>query len=175
MALLEVTDLRTSFSTDDGVVGAVDGVSFSVDRGKVLGIVGESGCGKSVTKLSIMGLLPGKNVRISGSAMLDGRDLLTLSKPELRQVRGNDAAMIFQDPMTSLNPVHKIGAQLVEAVDLHKNVSRSRRPGAGRRDADRGRHPGAVRAHGQLPARAVGRHAPAGHDRDGADQQPAAS
>ncbi len=125
MALLEVTDLCTSFATDDGVVGAVDHVSFSVDRGKVLGIVGESGSGKSVTNLTLMGLLPGSNVRITGTAMLDGRDLLKLSKAELRQVRGNDAAMIFQDPMTSLNPVHKIGAQLIEAVNLHRKVSKT--------------------------------------------------
>jgi peptide/nickel transport system ATP-binding protein len=125
MALLEVKDLCTTFKTDDGLVGAVDHVSFSVDRGKVLGIVGESGSGKSVTNLSLMGLLPGKSVKITGTAMLDGRDLLSLSKSELRNVRGNDAAMIFQDPMTSLNPVHKIGAQLVEAVNLHKDVSKS--------------------------------------------------
>jgi peptide/nickel transport system ATP-binding protein len=125
MALLEVNDLSTTFTTDDGMVGAVDHVSFSVDRGKVLGIVGESGSGKSVTNLSLMGLLPGKNVKITGTAMLDGRDLLTLSGSELRQVRGNDAAMIFQDPMTSLNPVMKIGAQLTEAVHLHRDVSKA--------------------------------------------------
>jgi peptide/nickel transport system ATP-binding protein len=125
MALLEVNDLSTTFTTDDGAVGAVDHVSFSVDRGKVLGIVGESGSGKSVTNLTLMGLLPGKGVKITGTAMLDGRDLLTLSKSELRQVRGNDAAMIFQDPMTSLNPVHKIGDQLTEAVHLHRDVSKA--------------------------------------------------
>jgi peptide/nickel transport system ATP-binding protein len=125
MALLEVSDLSTTFTTDDGPVGAVDHVSFSVDRGKVLGIVGESGSGKSVTNLTLMGLLPGKNVKITGTAMLDGRDLLKLSGSELRRVRGNDAAMIFQDPMTSLNPVHKIGAQLTEAVHLHRDVSKA--------------------------------------------------
>jgi peptide/nickel transport system ATP-binding protein len=125
MALLEVNDLSTTFMTDDGAVGAVDHVSFSVDRGKVLGIVGESGSGKSVTNLTLMGLLPGKNVKISGTAMLDGRDLLKLGKSELRQVRGNDAAMIFQDPMTSLNPVLKIGSQLTEAVHLHRDVSKA--------------------------------------------------
>jgi peptide/nickel transport system ATP-binding protein len=123
MALLEVTDLSTTFSTDDGLVGAVDRVSFSVDKGKVLGIVGESGSGKSVTNLTLMGLLP-ENVKVSGSAMLGDQDLLKLSGPELRKVRGNDVAMIFQDPMTSLNPVYTVGAQLTEAINLHRDVSK---------------------------------------------------
>src|SRR3954452_14858987 len=103
MALLEVTDLRTTFTTDDGPVGAVDGVSFEVDRGQVLGIVGESGSGKSVTSLSIMGLLPRQRTKISGEVMFDGRNLLELNNEQLRKVRGDDIAMIFQDPMTSLN------------------------------------------------------------------------
>jgi peptide/nickel transport system ATP-binding protein len=123
MALLEVNDLRTTFRTDDGEVGAVDGVSFSVERGRVLGIVGESGSGKSVTSLSIMGLLPRRRTTISGSVKLDGKELLTLKPDELRQIRGDDMAMIFQDPMTSLNPVYTIGRQLEEAVRLHRSVS----------------------------------------------------
>ena len=125
MALLEVTDLRTQFRTDDGVVKAVDGVSFSVEKGQTLGIVGESGCGKSVTCLTIMGLNPKRNTISSGQALWKGRDLLGMSPTELREVRGNDIAMIFQDPMTSLNPVHTIGRQLVEAVMLHKDVTKA--------------------------------------------------
>jgi peptide/nickel transport system ATP-binding protein len=121
--LLEVHDLRTSFVTDDGIVGAVDGVSFTVEQGKTLGIVGESGCGKSVTMLTVMGLNPKKTARSAGRALLRGEDLLKASPRRLREVRGNEMAMIFQDPMTSLNPVHKIETQLVEAILLHRDVS----------------------------------------------------
>src|ERR1700745_2914972 len=123
MALLEVTDLKTEFLTDDGVVRAVDGVSFSVEKGKTLGIVGESGSGKSVTCLTIMGLNNRRNTITSGEALFKGRDLLTMGSAELREIRGNDVSMIFQDPMTSLNPVHTIGKQLVEAVLLHNDVT----------------------------------------------------
>ncbi|MGH3072528.1 MAG: ATP-binding cassette domain-containing protein, partial [Gaiellaceae bacterium] len=117
-------DLRTSFRTDDGIVQAVDGVSFAVERGKTLGIVGESGCGKSVTCLSIMGLNNRRNTISSGEALFNGEDLLQRSPRWLRALRGNDIAMIFQDPMTSLNPVHSIGRQLVEAVMLHRDVTK---------------------------------------------------
>jgi len=123
VALLEVEDLKTHFRTDDGIVKAVDGVSFSVEKGKTLGIVGESGSGKTVTCLSIMGLNPKRNTISSGKAMFKGKDLLGMGSRQLRQVRGDEIAMIFQDPMTSLNPVHKIGAQLVEAIMLHRDVS----------------------------------------------------
>ena len=123
MALLEVRDLKTHFRTDDGVVKAVDGVSFSVEKGKTLGIVGESGSGKSVTCLTIMGLNSKRNTLSSGEAIFNGENLLTMSPGRLRDIRGNDIAMIFQDPMTSLNPVHRIGAQLVEAIQLHRDVS----------------------------------------------------
>ena len=119
MALLDVRDLKTHFRTDDGVVRAVDGVSFSVEKGKTLAIVGESGCGKSVTCMSVMGLNPRQNTITTGEALFNGRDLLKLPPDELRKVRGNEISMIFQDPMTSLNPVHTIGAQLREAVLLH--------------------------------------------------------
>ena len=122
--LLDVRDLRTSFVTDDGIVGAVDGVSFTLEAGKTLGIVGESGCGKSVTNLSIMGLNP-KTARISGEALFRGEDLLKASGARLREIRGDEIAMIFQDPMTSLNPVHRIGDQLVEAVLLHNDISKA--------------------------------------------------
>ena len=124
MALLEVRDLRTSFRTDDGVVKAVDGVSFSVEQGKTLGIVGESGCGKSVTCLTIMGLNNRRLTESSGEALFKGEDLLRLDQRRLRELRGNDVAMIFQDPMTSLNPVHSVGKQLVEAVLLHRDVTK---------------------------------------------------
>jgi peptide/nickel transport system ATP-binding protein len=124
MALLSVTDLKTYFKTDDGVVKAVDGVSFSVEKGATLGIVGESGSGKSVTCLTIMGLNSKKNTITSGEALFKDQDLLRMSPRKLREIRGNDIAMIFQDPMTSLNPVHKIGDQLVEAVLLHQDVTK---------------------------------------------------
>jgi peptide/nickel transport system ATP-binding protein len=123
VALLEVKDLRTSFQTQDGVVKAVDGVSFSVEKGQTLGIVGESGSGKSVTCLTIMGLNAKRNTISSGEALWKGKDLLTAKPGELRAIRGDEISMIFQDPMTSLNPVHSIGKQLIEAVQLHRDVS----------------------------------------------------
>ena len=123
MALLEVRDLKTHFRTDDGIVKAVDGVTFSIEKGQTLGIVGESGSGKSVTCLTIMGLNAKRNTMSSGEALFKDDNLLTMSPGRLRDIRGNDIAMIFQDPMTSLNPVHRIGAQLVEAIQLHRDVS----------------------------------------------------
>src|SRR5436190_13947107 len=123
MALLEVKDLRTSFHTEDGIVGAVNGVSFSIEKGQTLGIVGESGSGKSVTCLTIMGLNPKRMTISSGEALWKGKNLLTAKPAELRQIRGDEISMIFQDPMTSLNPVHTIGKQLIEAVQLHRDVS----------------------------------------------------
>src|SRR5437016_6055397 len=123
MPLLEVKDLKTYFRTDDGIVKAVDGVSFSIEKGQTLGIVGESGCGKSVTCLTIMGLNPKRNTISGGQALWKGKDLLTAKPRELRAIRGDEMSMIFQDPMTSLNPVHTIGRQLVEAVQLHRDVS----------------------------------------------------
>jgi peptide/nickel transport system ATP-binding protein len=123
LALLEVRDLRTSFNTEDGVVKAVDGVSFSVEKGQTLGIVGESGCGKSVTCLTIMGLNAKRNTISSGEAMWKGKNLLAAGPRELRAIRGDEMSMIFQDPMTSLNPVHSIGKQLIEAVQLHRDVT----------------------------------------------------
>src|SRR5215212_19537 len=124
MALLEVDDLRTHFFTREGVVQAVDGVSFSVEKGKTLGIVGESGCGKSVTALSIMGLIPRPPAKIvSGSVEYEGRDLTKLSERQLEDVRGREIAMIFQDLMTSLNPTLTIGTQITETVRRHYDVS----------------------------------------------------
>ena len=125
MALLEVKSLRTSFFTEDGEVRAVDGVSFSVEPGKLMGLVGESGSGKTVSVLSIMRLLPESARIVGGQILFEGRDLTRLSEPEMRQVRGARIAMIFQEPMTSLNPVFTIGSQIAEAIRLHQKVSRS--------------------------------------------------
>jgi len=122
--LLEVRDLRTSFFTDAGEVRAVDGVSFAVEPGKLMGLVGESGSGKTVSVLSVMRLLPESARVVGGAVMLDGRDLLELSEPEMRAVRGAKIAMIFQEPMTSLNPVFTIGSQIGEAVRLHQHTAR---------------------------------------------------
>ena len=119
MALLEVKELRTSFFTDAGEVRAVDGVSFQLDRGKVLGIVGESGSGKSVTAYSIMQILAPTGKIIGGSVKLDGQELVNAGEKVLRTVRGNKISIIFQDPMTSLNPTYTVGHQLMEAILLH--------------------------------------------------------
>ncbi|WP_026369940.1 ABC transporter ATP-binding protein [Kallotenue papyrolyticum] len=122
--LLEVKDLRTYFYTHDGVVKAVDGVSFYVDKGETLGIVGESGSGKSVTSLSVMRLIPSPPGKIvSGQILFEGEDLLKYSEDEMRHVRGRDIAMIFQDPMTSLNPVLTVGRQITEALELHMKMT----------------------------------------------------
>ncbi len=127
MAILEVDDLHTQFFTRDGAVRAVDGVSFGVTAGETLGIVGESGCGKSVTALSIMRLIPPRSGRIvQGTVSFEGRDLASLSEREMRAIRGNQIAMVFQEPMTSLNPVHTVGAQIAEAVRIHQRLA----PGA---------------------------------------------
>ena len=132
MSLLEVNDLKTHFRTDDGVVKAVDGVTFSVEKGKTLGIVGESGSGKSVTCLTIMGLNSKVNTITSGQALWKDKDLLRMNSRQLRSIRGDEIAMIFQDPMTSLNPVKTIGAQLVEAILLHRDVSKKQATGRAR-------------------------------------------
>lgn len=124
--LLDVSDLKTYFHTDQGICKAVDGVSFSVKAGDTLGIVGESGSGKSVSTLSILRLIPEPPGKIeSGTVRFDGVDLLNLSRKEMRKIRGNTISMIFQDPMTSLNPVFQVGEQIAEAVRLHQDLSRS--------------------------------------------------
>jgi peptide/nickel transport system ATP-binding protein len=122
MALLEVDNLQTHFRTPDGVNRAVDGVSFHVEEGETLAIVGESGCGKSVTAMSILRLVPEPPGRIAGAIRLEGRDLLTLDDRAMRDIRGNDISMIFQEPMTSLNPVLSIGRQLGETLRLHQGL-----------------------------------------------------
>jgi peptide/nickel transport system ATP-binding protein/oligopeptide transport system ATP-binding protein len=123
--LLEVRDLRVGFATEAGVVQAVDGVSFDVRPGEVVAIVGESGSGKSVTAQTIMGLTRSKNSRIEGSVKLDGTELVDASDAELRQLRGERVSMVFQDPMTSFNPVYRLGRQIAEAMQAHGEVSKS--------------------------------------------------
>jgi ABC-type glutathione transport system ATPase component len=122
--LLDVQDLKVQFATEDGLVRAVDGVSFTLDRGEVLGIVGESGSGKSVTAMTLLGLTRDKNTRFDGEVLYKGRNVLTMRDEELQDVRGNEMAMIFQDPMTSLNPVYTVGAQICEAIQIHERVDK---------------------------------------------------
>lgn len=124
--LLELKNLKTRFHTEDGIVKAVNDVSYKMEAGEILGVVGESGCGKSVHALSLMRLIPSPPGEIeSGEVWYDGRDLLKLSEAEMRQVRGRDIAMVFQDPMSSLNPVYTVGFQIVEALMLHKSMSKT--------------------------------------------------
>ncbi len=125
MSLLEVRDLHTSFFTDAGEVAAVNGVSFNLDRGKVLGIVGESGSGKSVTAYSVMQILASTGKIVSGSIKLDGQELVGAGEKVMKDVRGNKISIIFQDPMTSLNPTYTIGKQLMEAILLHTNRNKA--------------------------------------------------
>jgi oligopeptide/dipeptide ABC transporter ATP-binding protein len=123
--LLEVDDLSVQFATEDGIVRAVDGVSFTLERGKVLGIVGESGSGKSVTAMTLLGLTRGVNAKFGGTIDYKGEDLLNMSEAQLRRFRGNELAMIFQDPMTAMNPVYRIGDQITEAIRTHEDVSKT--------------------------------------------------
>ncbi len=123
-ALLEIRDLRVTFQTRDGVVHAVDGVSTSVERGQTLGVVGESGSGKSVTAMTVMGLTRLPNATVSGEVLFDGLDLLRLSSDRLRAIRGRRIAMIFQDPLSSLHPLYKVGWQIEEAIRAHERVSK---------------------------------------------------
>lgn len=123
--LVEIRNLRTHFHTEDGVVPAVDGVNFYIKRGETLGVVGESGCGKSVTSLSVMRLIPNPPGKIvEGEILFEGQDLIKKSEAEMRKIRGNDISMIFQEPMTSLNPVYTIGDQIAEAIQLHQGLNK---------------------------------------------------
>ncbi|HET7615371.1 MAG TPA: ABC transporter ATP-binding protein [Bacillales bacterium] len=122
--ILDVKGLKTSFQTRNGLVKAVDGIDFSVNRGEILGIVGESGCGKSVTSLSVMGLVgERKNEKVEGEILFKGQDLLKLSSDQMRKIRGKQAAMVFQDPMTSLNPAYSVGSQIAEIPIIHEKKS----------------------------------------------------
>ena len=118
--LLQIQDLRVSFATEEGIVHAVDGVSFDVSGGEIVAVVGESGSGKSVTAMTLMGLTRGPNARFEGQAMFDGHDLVTLPDNDLRKVSGAGIAMVFQDPMSSLDPVYRIGNQIVEQIRVHE-------------------------------------------------------
>jgi peptide/nickel transport system ATP-binding protein len=123
--LLEVKDLKVHFPTDDGLVKAVDGVSFTIERGETMGIVGESGSGKSVTMLTVMGLVTKKQANIEGEIIFQGRDLLEASKEEIREIRGAKISMIFQDPLTSLHPYYRVGDQIVEGLRAHSDLPKS--------------------------------------------------
>jgi peptide/nickel transport system ATP-binding protein len=122
--LLEIRDLEVHFETEDGIVRAVDGVSLTVDPGASVGVVGESGSGKSVSMLSVIGLTRSRNARLSGSIKFDGQELIDMPLDELRKIRGNDIAMVFQDPLSSLHPFYRVGSQLVEAIRTHQKVSK---------------------------------------------------
>ncbi len=169
--LLRVEDLRVEFPTEDGVVHAVDGISYDVRAGGTLGIVGESGSGKTVAALTRMGLTRRANARITGRILFEGRDLLALSEEEMRTLRGNEIAMVFQDPLSSLHPLYTVGAQIVEAIRAHRDVPKARSRAraielldlVGIREPDR--------RVDRVPARTVWRHAPARDDRDGARQR----
>ncbi len=171
--LLQVDDLSTHFFTHAGVVKAVNGVSFTLERGRTLGIVGESGSGKTVAALSVMRLIPDPPGRIvSGSIILKDRDLLALDEDEIRQVRGNDIAMIFQDPMTSLNPVFRVGTQIAETIVQHQGKSKDEAWAMAVELIEKVGIPDAEGARQAVPLRVLGRHAPARHDRHGDLLQP---
>jgi peptide/nickel transport system ATP-binding protein len=125
VTLLEVEDLHVTFPTEDGLVRAVDGISYTVDTGKTLGIVGESGSGKSVSSLTTLGLTRTQGATVEGKMLFEGNDLVQMSDDQLRKIRGNEIAMIFQDPLSSLHPFFKVGKQLMEAVQIHRKVSRA--------------------------------------------------
>jgi peptide/nickel transport system ATP-binding protein len=124
--LLRVEDLRVEFPTEDGIVHAVDGITYQVQRGRTLGIVGESGSGKTVASLTTLGLTRRQGARVSGRILFEGRDLVTVPEAELRSIRGNEIAMIFQDPLSSLHPLYKVSRQLTEAIHAHRHVSKAR-------------------------------------------------
>jgi peptide/nickel transport system ATP-binding protein len=123
--LLRVEDLRVAFQTEDGVVKAVDGITYEVGRGRTLGIVGESGSGKTVAAMTVLGLTRAQGAKITGRVLFGGRDLLGMDEKELRAIRGNEIAMIFQDPSTALHPLYRVGSQLIEAVRAHQDVSKA--------------------------------------------------
>ena len=166
---IEIRDLRVTFLGEDGrTTHAVDAVDLTVANGSTLGLVGESGCGKSVTSLAIMGLLPKHSAQVTGSIRFEGLDLLEVPDQTLRDLRGDRLAMIFQEPMTSLNPSFTVGNQIIETILRHRGGTQS----AARRRTDRAvatrSYPLARAADRRISPQAFRRHAPAGHDRDGA-------
>ncbi len=170
--LLQIRDLQVNFHTEAGTAKAVDGVNLDIFPGEVVGLVGESGSGKSVTALSVLRLIPDPPGKIAGSILFKGRDLLQVSWDEIRDVRGKEISMIFQEPMTSLNPVFTIGMQVMEAVLGHERVSKKE---AFRRSVDmleRGGYSGPSVAHERLSAAVLRRHAPARDDCDGPGLRP---
>ena len=170
--MLSVRNLSASFHTRAGIVRAVRNVSFDVAPGETLGIVGESGSGKSVTCYSMMGLIPMPPGRIeSGSAMLDGTDLLRCPEKELRAIRGKRISMIFQDPMTSLNPYLTIGEQVAEPLVIHEGAGKKGSAGTRAGTACSGRHTGCGTAHGRISPPILRRHAPARDDCHGPHHQ----
>jgi ABC-type microcin C transport system duplicated ATPase subunit YejF len=167
--LLHLDGLKTYFDLEEGTVRAVDGVSFALEKGETLGLVGESGCGKSVTAMSILQLNPVPPTRYeSGRILFEGRDLLTLPVRELRAVRGNEIAMIFQEPMTSLNPVYTVGDQIGEVLELHRKMKPRESRLYSIEMLKKVGIPSPDDAHRQLPAPDVGRHEAACDDRHGA-------
>ena len=169
--VLEVENLQTCFYTRAGLVKAVDGVSFALKKSETLAIVGESGCGKSVTALSLMRLVYAPGRIVGGSVKLDGRDLIGLDEATMRAIRGNHISMIFQEPMTSLNPVMTIGRQIGEALMLHQNLSQKRALARSIEMLQLVGIPEPQAARQGISAPALGRHAPARHDRHGARLQ----
>ena len=170
--LLSVEDLHVQFTTSRGVVRAVEGISYTVNRGEAVAIVGESGCGKSVSSLAIMRLLPRATAQITrGRIMLDGRNLLELSDDDMRAVRGREVSMIFQEPMTSLNPVLPIGLQIKEPLFIHLKMTEEQALRSGDRAARACRHHRCQAPPGPVSAPIFRRHAPARHDRDRARLQ----
>ena len=167
--LLAVEDLLVRFRTHDGTIYAVNGISFELARGERLGLVGESGCGKSVTNLAIIRLLPKPAGRIEGGTVpFDGQDLVKMDESDIREIRGRDIAMIFQDPMTSLNPVLTVDEQMIETIVAHRKLSKSEARARAVELLGMVGIPAARDAPQELPAPVLGRHAPARDDRDGA-------
>ena len=172
--LLEIKGLKTHFKTDDGWLHAVDGVDLAIDAGETVGVVGESGCGKSVMALTVLKLIaipPGRIV--AGEVLWQGRDLVPLAADEMCRIRAKEIAIIFQEPMTSLNPVYTVGGQIAESIRLHEGLSPEGGDGSRGGDAAAGAHTHAGAPRARLSASFLGRHAPARDDRHRAGLQPA--
>ena len=171
--LLEIKELNVSFPSESGELEVLGDVSLNIGEGKIVGVVGESGCGKTLTALSVMGLLPVPPARVnSGEVIYKGENLLSLTERELRHYRGNRISMIFQEPMSSLNPVYTVGDQIGEVIRVHENVSRKEEKKKGDRSAGHSRHSISCGEILKLPARNERGNVPEGNDRDGPCVQP---